>query len=61
MSAQGAATEWEGTVTDFRSSVPELMPLNGTAIKVTAAARISQIDLSGMARAQVDFTLRCAE
>jgi len=54
--AKGTA-QWDGTITNFRTNVKELEALNGTTVRVRTHTNVSQVDVAGAARGEVQFTL----
>lgn len=55
---EGDKGEGEGLIRNFRSTVEELKPVNGSNIKVKIKFHVDQVDVSGVARGRVEFELR---
>jgi hypothetical protein len=55
---EGDKGEGEGLIRNFRSTVEELRPLNGSNIRVKIKFHVDQVDMSGVARGRVEFELR---
>ena len=57
LKAATGKAEWDGTITNFRTTVKQLQPLNGTTAKVHSSTTVSQVDVAGGARGEVQFTV----
>jgi hypothetical protein len=55
---EGDKGEGEGLIRNFRSTVEELRPVNGSNIRVKIKFHVDQVDVSGVARGRVEFELR---